>query len=85
MTVSTCIATFMPLRDTIMNALRVAVTEFPSIGVSIAVLNFVLRTQETVEFQTIVAWGMLSLLFHVFCFNKMCNNFPKLTKSSERS
>ena len=41
MTVS--IATFMLLRNTVMNALRVAVTESPSVGVSIAVLNFCLK------------------------------------------
>jgi hypothetical protein len=38
-----------------MNALRIAVTEFRSFGVSIAVLNSGLRTQESAEFQTIIA------------------------------
>ena len=38
------IATFMLLRNTVVIALRVAVTDFPGVGVSIAVLNFVLRT-----------------------------------------
>jgi hypothetical protein len=45
MTVS--IATFMLLRNTVMIALRVAVTDFPNVGVSIAVINFALKTQES--------------------------------------
>ena len=53
----------MLLRSIVMTALHVAVTDFPGVGVSIAVLNFVLRTQESTEFQTIVAWGILILAF----------------------
>jgi hypothetical protein len=68
MTVS--LATFMLLCNTLMTALRVTVTDFPSVGVSIAVLNFVLRTQESTEFQTIIAWGILRLAFSCLLFQQ---------------
>jgi hypothetical protein len=74
MTVS--IATFMLLRNTVMNALPVAVTEFPSVGVSIAVLNVVLRTQESIEFQTTIAWGLLSLAFSCPLFQQHVYQLP---------
>jgi hypothetical protein len=77
------IATFILLRNTDMTALRVAVTDIPGAGVSIAVLNFVLRTQESTEFQTVIAWGILSLAFSCLLFQQ--NNFPNLTKNSERA
>jgi hypothetical protein len=47
----------MLLRNTVMTALRVAVTDFPGVDVSFAALNFVLRTQESTELQTIIAGG----------------------------
>jgi len=73
----------MLLRNTVMTALRVAVTDFPSVGVSVAVMNFVLRTQESTEFQTIIAWGILSFAFS--CLLVQQNNFPNFTKNSERA
>jgi hypothetical protein len=49
------IATFMQLRNTVMIALRVTVTDFPNVVASIAVINFALKTEESAEFQTIIA------------------------------